>query len=509
MDDQAYEHLVLGLQTQAERAPAWFRSKVILISVGAYVLLFASLILLGLLLFWAFSLWQQRHSIVQLLILLGLAASVIQVQWIVIKMFLTRLPKPEGIEIHAQDAPKLFQLLKQLRRQLKGPAIDHVLITDDFNAAICQRARSGLFFAHRNYLLLGLPYLMGMAPKEMYATLAHEYGHIAGSHGKLGAWIYRQRRTFGALHAHSEANADNDTINQVFAQILARFSYYFNAYTFVLSREEEYQADAVATQLVGSKQNASSLIRGDLLARWLSEDFWPKLYAQAKTREKPLFMPYSALPLALKAARDDWATLPRLRAAWAQNSDVYDTHPCLRDRVQATGERCEMPAELTHSAADVLLGSLAAKLIKQLDQQWWAKEQKQWQQYHRQRQRDLARMTQLGEQALASLTVGEAQEYAILLHDYDSAAEAKVVLEHILQRPGEQYPKPVLLYGRILLEEGARRGLDYLSQAVLLAPGLFDEAAGIACRWLVQHESEASAEQWFEQLVETLPDVNH
>ncbi|QLG88466.1 M48 family metalloprotease [Chitinibacter bivalviorum] len=500
MDDPAYEHLLLGLQAQAERRPILFRAKVILISAAAYLLLFASLILLGLLLFWAFSTWQQRHSVMLLLALLGMAASIIPVQWIVIKMFLTRLPKPEGIEIHAKDAPKLFHVLSQLRRQLKGPAIDHVLITDDFNAAIYQRAKAGLFFGHRNYLMLGLPYLIGMAPKEMYATLAHEYGHIAGSHGKLGAWIYRQRRTFGALHEHTEANREDDTINRLFAHLLAQFAYYFNAYTFVLSREEEYQADAVATRLAGSLHNSHSLIRGDLLARWLREDFWPKLYSQAKTREKPAFMPYTAMPMAIKAARDEWSTLPRLRSAWAQNSDLLDTHPCLRDRVLAAGERCELPAQIKQSAADYFLGSQAAVLSKKMDEQWWQKEQKEWQQYYRQRSRALEKIAQFGQQALGSLAVGEAQEYAVLLHDYESAAAAKEVLEHLLQRSGEKYPKPMFLYGRILLDEGNRRGLDYLADAVRLAPAMFDEAGQLAYRWLYHNENESAAEEWIVQL---------
>ena len=74
-----------------------------------------------------------------------------------------------------------------------------MLLTGDFNAAIVQHPRFGIFGGTRNYLMLGLPLMQSLSPAEFQAVVAHEFGHLWGAHGRFGAWIYRLRTGWARL----------------------------------------------------------------------------------------------------------------------------------------------------------------------------------------------------------------------------------------------------------------------------------------------------------------------
>ena len=117
----------------------------------------------------------------------------------------------------------------------------------------------------------------------MLATVAHEYGHLCGDHGKMGAWIYRQRRTLLALYEQVEDMSESSWAHELMYNVLRRFMPRYDAYTFVLSRQQEYEADKTASEIAGAKHNATGLIRDELLARWIGENFWPTFYKQARS----------------------------------------------------------------------------------------------------------------------------------------------------------------------------------------------------------------------------------
>ena len=92
-----------------------------------------------------------------------------------------------------------------MRLQLKGPRFHHVLLVDDLNAGVIQRPRLGVFGWPSNYLLLGLPLLEALSPEEALSVVAHEYGHLAGAHGRFEAFVYRLRRTWSMLGQLAQA----------------------------------------------------------------------------------------------------------------------------------------------------------------------------------------------------------------------------------------------------------------------------------------------------------------
>ncbi len=502
-----YELLAKRLEVDATVDPDPFRRKVILISGAAYAVMFGLLAALALLIFFGISWSYSRHSTVNM-IRLGLFAIVMApVFFVVLRMFFMRLPPPEGRSLNRQEAPNLFAVLDKMRKRLKGPPIHHVVIDDEYNAAIFQRPRWGLFGGHTNYLILGLPYMLSTTPKEMLAVVGHEYGHLCGNHGKVTAWVYRQRRTFGALYNQIADNAETNWINTGMASMLAKFMLYYNAHTFVLSRQNEYEADRTATELVGASANASGLIRGALLGRWIDQEFWPTLFKQANTAAKPVFMPYTAMRTAFKASYSQWATKERLSEAMSERSGVHDTHPALRDRLDAMEREAALPDVVEVTAADALLGTSAKTLIAEFDQAWWEKEKKDWNSHFQYVTRSKTRLNELTGQALSDLKLHDLQELAMLSAEFATPGSAKSVLEHLLRQPGGPFPKAAYRYGCLLLEEGNAGGLEHLRSAADADRSLTESVSRAGYTYLYKNRSEESAQQWWEEIMPAEADV--
>ncbi|MES2743223.1 MAG: M48 family metallopeptidase [Pseudomonadota bacterium] len=505
MNKQQYMQLVRRLELDASIHPAAFRIKVILISASVYLVTLATLAGAAALV-WLGSRWAEPgHGLFAMLRLGLLALLMLPLLLVVLRMACMRLPAPAGRRLTRHEAPVLFKALARMRRRLKGPPIHHVLINDEYNAAISQLPRFGMLAGHTNYLMLGLPYLLGVPVKEMLATVAHEYGHLAGNHGKLGAWVYRQRRTFGALHEQVCEAADASVLHAGIATALNRFMPYYNAYTFVLSRQNEYQADHTATQLIGSEINAAGLVRDALLGRWIEEQFWPELYRQADHAMRPSFMPFKAMRTAFQTGYAQWATPERLAAALMEQSGWHDTHPSLRERVEATGEAAALPRCVHVTAAEVLLGATTSKgLIDEFDQNWWKNGSKQWEARCRHANRARARLTALSIRAVDDLPLQDLQELALLRAEFVSPQAAKPVLEHLLRQPGGPFPKAECIYGRVLLEEGSDLGLPHLEAAARHDGALVDQAAHLGFFHLLRHQGDAAARAWWERLVPAL-----
>jgi Zn-dependent protease with chaperone function len=503
VNDEEFSWLVTRLETVAANAPRAFRMKVFLISITAYAVLALSLLLVALLLAWAV-LHVREPGMTRVAVAAGvLAFMTLPVFWVTLRTLLTRWPAPEGRIVTRAEAPILFELLDKMRTRLGGPPIHHVLIDSDYNACIAQRPRWGLVGPSVNYLVLGLPFMYGLSTSEMLAVIGHEYGHLCGAHGRDSAWIYRQRLIFEEVATRIEAKADASVWHMLMTKAMQAFGPYFYAYTFVLARQTEYEADRTGAGVTSPQAAASGLVRSCLLGQWLHQDFWPTLYRQADTRDRPTILPYQAMATAFRMSHDEWATPARLRSALQHESDVGDTHPCLRARLDALGQLPALPAPLQRHAAAALLGPLSERLASEFDQAWWQGQSKDWGDRHRYVTRSQTRLRELAGQALTALPPHELQELAHLRSEFESKQAAKPVLEHLLRRPGGPFPLASYLYGQILLGERNRDGLDYLASAARHDRRLADDALHLGFTYLNDHHGEQRAQQWAESVRDT------
>ncbi|ALG66505.1 M48 family metallopeptidase [Beggiatoa leptomitoformis] len=461
MEKPDFDILVQQLTVFAKEYPEKYKFRVLLLAILGYAYVFLIIILLfaslGALLYFAIVF---HHVALFAKFILGLGI----VTFLVLQALWVRLPPPEGILLKPQQAKPLFAVLEDIRQRLKGPKIHQVVINNTFNAGIMQRPRLGIFGWQKNYLLIGLPLMHALSPEQFTAVLAHEYGHLSGAHGQFGSWIYRIRQSWYRL-------MDALAVNESWAMILFRrfFHWYipfFSAYTFVLARANEYEADRSSADVVGTRATAEALINSVIQGQFLTEKFWDKLYKLADKRFEPPAL-YPLLPQTLQKSYSQ----PALINQWLQNAlqiktDTADTHPALQDRLAALGESAVIPAPFTNSAAQVLLTAQLATLQTQISQQWHASIASSWQSRHEYVQQTTQQLQTLQEKDRQNLLTPDelwqlAQTTAELVGDKQAFPLYKRLLSNETFTTAAHYH-----VGRILLDNQQEKGIACIEKAV-------------------------------------------
>lgn len=317
-----------------------------------------------------------------------------------------RLDEPQGVPLSQEAAPALFEALERIRKKIKGPPIHRVLLDGDFNASISQHPRYGLFGGAVNYLTIGLPLLLALDKPRFLSVLAHEYGHLRGDHGRFAAWIYRTRLSWAKLN-HGLRN-DEGPVAAVTQAFLRWYFPRFSAKTFALARQDEYEADRISGKLLGKEVAAAALKEIAIKGEWVNREFWPGHWSTASASVLPVG-PYAAMRKLLVLPLPDDFARETLRQALRQISDVEDTHPVLRDRLEALEAGKHLPAWSSRQALD-LLGAGSAKWIAHFDKQWCKDNATDWKQHHAY----LARVRARAEALAASAGRNNADEMAEL-----------------------------------------------------------------------------------------------
>lgn len=392
MDTPTFERMVARLEAESAQRPAAYQAKVALLALLGFALLALVVGMSGaglLLLAGAgIALLMTGGKALILLLKLGKLLVLLAIPlWLLLKSSLqalfVRLPAPEGRGLERGQAPALFEAMDRMRERMKGPRFHHVLVTDEVNAAVVQRPAFGLFGWPRNYLILGLPLLEALTPDEALAVVAHEYGHLAGSHGRFGAFIYRLRLSWGTVQAVTRQWPG--WVGAGARKALGWYVPYFNAYSFVLARANEYQADRASADLVGADVAAHALKRVNL-AGPRHERFMDDIAGRVRLQAEPpqdLTMRWAA-----EAAQAPDADHARgwLDRALQRLPMPHDTHPSLRERLRALhapADAAELPPlAVDRSAAQAWLGDGLAPLREALARDWHLRVQPRWRERH-------------------------------------------------------------------------------------------------------------------------------
>ena len=430
MDQADFVHLVrMSEHASADNSRAYRRSVAAFAALGYAWVLGCLLLAVGLV---AWVLPQLLHGrfkfwMVSLLIAAG------GLLWVSLRALWVRLEPPDGVEVTALEAPELFDALARIRRKIKGPPIHKVWLNDEFNASIQQVPRYGLLGGAVNHLTIGLPLLMALDRPRFLAVLAHEYGHLRGDHGRFAAWIYRTRLSWMRLN-HSLA----DDEGPVAAATQAFMRWYFprfSAKTFALARQDEYEADRIAGKLLGRDVTAAALAEIEIRGAWLQAEFWGGHWSAAAGNPLPVG-PYRSMRRRLAEPPDAAFANDAMRQALKRISDVDDTHPGLRDRIEALDVAPTVP-DWSRGTALGLLGPDAKRWVAHFDKAWCKDNATEWKQHHAWLERVRARAEALAAASTAQSSAAELVELARLKRHLDPRAPGRALLETALERSPE------------------------------------------------------------------------
>lgn len=461
MERADFIHLVrLSEHASAEDSKAYRRGVAAFAAIG-YACVLACLVVAAALLWWIGSDLLRGHFKIAY-VWGGLGAATLL--WTSLSALWCRLDAPDGVQLTAAQAPALFEALERIRKKIKGPQIHHVYLDDEFNASIRQHPRFGLFGGGINYLSVGLPLLMALDRPRLLAVLAHEYGHLRGDHGRFAAWIYRTRLSWAKLN-HGLRH-DDGIAGAATKAFLGWYFPRFSARTFALARQDEYEADRISGKLLGREVAAAALTEIAIKGDWLGSEFWGDHWQVAGAAALPVG-PFAAMRTLLAGTPANDFARASLKRALGRISDVDDTHPGLRDRLDALRGSKELPVWSARSALD-LLGQDGAKWIAHFDKQWCRDNAGEWKLHHARLTRMRARRDALTA-SLGRNNADEMCELGDLSRRLDARAEVREHYERALRgSPGHGGALRGLIRCLPPAERAAR--LDYAAQ-------LFDNSA--------------------------------
>lgn len=178
-------------------------------------------------------------------------------------------PLPVGIPLAEGEAVQFRRVVARLCAQLKVPMVHRLLISDEMNAAVVTRPRHGLWGPMESVLVVGLPLLQSVNPRQLKAILAHEVAHLGRQRLGEKAWAAHFRAWW--LRVVDRIDTAPDPVSRLVAVPLRPVTDRFVLSLLKLSHLEEFEADAVAADMVGAEALAEALIEVALKARMLYE----------------------------------------------------------------------------------------------------------------------------------------------------------------------------------------------------------------------------------------------
>lgn len=501
MDQEKTGLLIDQLEDYAREHPTAYKVRVGFLAALGYVYLFTVVLLL--------------------LLLIAAVLYYVSINWLVIKILWIPLvlvgvalrslwvsfPEPEGLRLKYEDAPALFDLVREVESAIQSPPVHHILLTDEFNAAVVQIPRLGFFGWQKNYLLVGLPLMQALPPEQFRAVIAHELGHLSGAHGHFAVWIYRVRQTWVQIVTRLQQEGRYGSF--IFERFLNWYAPFFNAYSFVLARSQEYEADARAAELAGREQAARALINIELKGRLVSEDFWPKFFRQADAQPHPPADVFRQFVSAMKHQ-----VPPEVARKWFLQALVIrtgheDTHPSLADRLAAMGypltsigddDNCRklLPSVETNGkdAAQHYLVHIDSGFMERLNRLWKEQVQQVWRERNTHLQGVLQKLLQLQEKEHSQrLTIEEQWELACALAETQGQEAALPRVREILNADPEHVGANFTL-GHVLIEQNNEAGIRHIERAMTLEPETVLPGCELIYFFLKEQGRDEEAEQY-------------
>ncbi len=499
------ERLIEAAEREVRQNPRLYNVKVAMLALLGYAVIFGMLFLLVSIvggIGWAAL---ASTSLLILLVKKKILFVILAMIYVLVRALWVRFENPTGYELKPKNYPALFSELKSLSRKLRAPAIHQVILTPEYNAAILQMPRLGVFGWHKNTLFLGLELLMSMTTEQARSVVAHELGHLSGKHSRFSGWIYRVRLSWHRIMEGLEQqhNFGADLLRRFFDWYAPTFS----AYSFALARANEYSADAIAAKLTSKDDMAHALVNSHVVHNLLGEHYWQPFLKQADETAQPTASPYHQLMAFLKQHRFEASALEnQISRAMSYKTDHFDTHPALKDRLKALACEPMLPEPVSQSAALKWLGKKLPEIIKDFDREWLQRNASKWVERYQNVKQGRAKLANLKAKPLQTLSPEELWQLASLTEEL-SPDEDCLPLFELYSKKQPDDADAYFVMGRLLLARDNEDGVEKMKRAMELQPHLKLRA----CDWIIyfyRGREDNHAVKFWQQQAERQLDIN-
>jgi Zn-dependent protease with chaperone function len=262
-------------------------------------------------------------------------------------------PDGGGLVLREADQPKLWHEVRELAGFAATRPPDEIQLVAAANAGVAEETSLLGLVGGTRKMFIGAPLLVGLSREQLRAVLAHELGHYSGRHTALGALTYRGKEAIGQVLTELD-----DSFVRIPLRLYARL---YLVVSQTVNRRQEFEADRLSAELVGSATAAEALRQTTALGpAWA---FFVEQYvtpgADVGRRPQDLFDGFRRF-LADPERQDQLAKV-RTNLEEPPRS-IYDSHPPITKRLAAFDAIAAKGAQDTSGPATTLLSHPQADL---------------------------------------------------------------------------------------------------------------------------------------------------
>ena len=321
-------------------------------------------------------------------------------------LFSIDVSEAKGYALDRKNFDRLYQLVEKLQYKLNTLSVEKIILVPEFNAAIAQTVSSGILTKKKCTLVIGLELMMATTPKQLTAIIAHELGHLSQNQDFLITWAYRIGFPwFRVMHRLGQVEG---RAGASICWFLNGYIRCFNTYYFMLTRHNEYQADALAAEMTSPEVIAHALLCTDVLTRYSDDAYWQKISLQSHYKEQPPKKVYEGLYDFHKTGIID-ETLKQhyIDQAYHVETHSNDTHPALKDRLMALNIHPADIHPVGKNAAACFLETHIKTVVRFFSAQWFEQHKPVWQACYDYAQNEQSRLDILMQQHEQQALTGE------------------------------------------------------------------------------------------------------
>ncbi|MGD2053245.1 MAG: M48 family metalloprotease [Gammaproteobacteria bacterium] len=276
---------------------------------------------------------------------------------------------PAGLTLTEDKAPELFKTVQQFNAECKRPAIHRIVITGNYELDIVRTPKWAIPVWSTNTLIVGLPVLQALAPKQFECVLARRIGHFSKRENPLTNWLCQLRKIW--QHYNRLYARQNDFGIEPLKWFFAVYAPFYTATSVFAARRDELDADTYAMTLYNDEQ-VREMVTADAVCRsYIQNQYWPAVYKIASIDRKSLPAPHTKMASAVHASLQGDRLGDLIEKTYAAKPSWQDTIPSLRDRLANIGHaRPHMEENIAENAAVHYLGASMKNVVTLIDKLW-------------------------------------------------------------------------------------------------------------------------------------------
>jgi len=276
---------------------------------------------------------------------------------------------PVGLTLTEAKAPGLFKLVQQHRSYYKRPTIHRIVITEHYKLDIVKTPMWALPVWSTNTLVIGLPVMQCLSPKQFECMVARRIGQFSKRYNPVTNWLYQLRSVWQQYRVsyNQQKGIGIEPLKwfySVYAPIYAMVSVY-------AARQDELNADTYAMELFNDK-DVLEMITADALCRWyLHNQYWPAVAKIASIETKSLPAPHTKMSSAVRAIKNGEQLDKLIDNAYREQPIRSNAMPSLQDRISNIGhQKPRMKNDTIENAAMFYLGDSVKGVVDVVDKLW-------------------------------------------------------------------------------------------------------------------------------------------